>query len=57
MIVLLSIPFGLLFTALAILCIRHRQPLHALIFCVLAGLSLATGAVSALLSYWLANAI
>lgn len=57
MIIILSIPFGVLFTLLAILSIRYRHPLHALIFCLLACLSFTVGGVSAWMSYWLANAI
>ncbi|SDM34126.1 hypothetical protein SAMN05660860_02351 [Geoalkalibacter ferrihydriticus] len=57
MIILLSIPFGLLFAALALLCYRHRQPKHALIFALLSCLALATGFISAWASYWLAAAL
>ncbi|MDO3378876.1 hypothetical protein [Geoalkalibacter halelectricus] len=57
MIILLSIPFGILFAVLALLCYRHRHPKHAAVFGLLACLALATGAVSAWASYWLAGAL
>ena len=54
MIIILSIPLGLLFLALGLLCLRHRHQKHAAVFGLLALLALATGIGSAWFSYLLA---
>ncbi len=57
MIIVLSIPLGLLFLVIGALCLRHRHQKHAIVFGLLALLALATGLGSAWFSYLLATKV
>lgn len=57
MVIILSIPLGILFLLLGVLCLRSQYQVHALVFGLLAMLALFTGIGSAWFSYLLASKI
>jgi hypothetical protein len=57
MVIILSIPLGILFLAIGVLCVRSQYQAHALIFGLLGMLALFTGIGSAWSSYLLASKI
>ena len=56
-VIILSIPLGILFLTIGVLCVRSQYQAHALIFGLLGMLALFTGIGSAWFSYLLASKI